>query len=190
LKHFQFLSNFRLFFDTFQKCFKDEYRWFAAYYFICRIYILFIALYVPFGPLKRSILEASSVVIVVTCLYLQPYKTIPNQRMTNDDMNNEPANNTANENYNWLNTLDAILLTNLCFITIFSTGITSEASQTVQDRLEKTVNVLAYVPLVYLWCLLCYNGWKYFCPANLDGYQQVEPDRGSTSESTRQSQPI
>ncbi|XP_020629674.1 uncharacterized protein LOC110066771 [Orbicella faveolata] len=183
LKCFQFLNNFRLFFDTFQKCFKDEYRWFAAYYFICRIYILVIALYVPFGPLKRSILEISSVVIVVTCLYLQPYKTRPN-----NDMNYEPANNIANEDYNWLNTLDAILLTNLCFIVIFSTGIRSEVSPSVQDKLEKTVNGLAYVPLVYLWCLLCYNGWKYFCPANLDGYQQVEP--GSTSESARQSQPI
>ena len=190
LKRFQFLSNFRLFFDTFQKCFKDEYRWFAAYYFICRIYILFIALYVPFGPLKRSILEVSSVVIVVTCLYLQPYKTRPKQRKTNDDQNYEPPNNTASEDYNWLNTLDAILLTNLCFIAIFSTGIRSEASLSVQDGLEKTVNGLAYVPLVYLCCLLCYYGWKYFCPANLDGYQQVEPELGSTSESARQSQPI
>ena len=181
LKCFKFLKNFRLFFDTFQKCFKDEYRWFAAYYFICRIYILFIALYVPFGPLKRSILEVSSVVIVVTCLYLQPYKTRPS----------EPANNIVTEDYSWLNTLDAILLTNLCFITIFSTGIRSEATPSVQDGLEKTVNCLAYVPLVYLWCLLCYNGWKYFCPANLDGYQQVEPELGSTSESaSRPCQPI
>ena len=190
LRRFQFLNNFRLFFDTFQKCFKDEYRWFAAYYFICRIYILFIALYVPFGPLKRSILEASNVVIVVTCLYLQPYKTRPNQRNTNDNMNYEPANNAAYEDYSWLNTLDAILLTNLCFVAIFSTGIRSEASPSVQDGLEKTVNGLAYVPLVYLCCLLCYNGWKYFCPANLDGYQKVEPELGSTSESARQSQPI
>ena len=185
LRRFHFLNNFRLFFDTFQKCFKDEYRWFAAYYFICRICILFIALYVPIGPVKRSILEVSSVVIVVTCLYLQPYKTRPNGN------NSEPANNTANEDYSWLNTLDAILLTNLCFIANFSTGIRSEASSSLQDNgLEKTVNCLAYVPLVYLGCLLCYNGWKYFCPANVDGYQQVEPELGSPSESAHSSQPI
>ena len=190
LRHFQYLNNFRLFFDTFQKCFKDEYRWFAAYYFICRIYILFIALYVPFGPLKRSILEVSSVVIVVTCLYLQPYKTRPKQRKANDDMNHETDNNTANEDYNWLNTLDAILLTNLCFVAIFSTGIRSEAPASAQDVLEKIVNGLTYVPLVYLCCLICYNCWKYFCPANVDGYQQVEPEIGSVSDSARPSQPI
>jgi len=190
LKCFPCLNNFRLFFDTFQKCFKDEYRWFAAYYFICRIYILFIALYVPFGPLKRSILEVSSVVIVVICLYLQPYKTRPRLRETNNDMNHETDNRTDNEDYKWLNTLDAILLTNMCFIVSFSTGIRSEASSSMQDGLEYTVNCLAYVPLVYLWCLICYTGWKYFCPANVDAYQQVENEGDSVSGSARSSQPI
>ncbi|KAL9972014.1 hypothetical protein ACROYT_G018246 [Oculina patagonica] len=174
LKRFPYLNNFRLFFDSFQQCFKDEYRWFAAYYFICRLFILFIALYVPFGPLKRSILEVSSVVIVVTCLYLRPYK----------------SNQANNEDYNWLNTLDAVLLTNLCFIVIFSSSIISEASVAVQNGLEKTVNVLAYVPLVYLLCLLCYYGWKYFCPVNLEAYQHVEPELGSTSDSARPAQLI
>ncbi|KAJ7370256.1 hypothetical protein OS493_033602 [Desmophyllum pertusum] len=155
------------------KCYKNEYRWFAAYYFICRIYILFIALFVPFGPLKRSILEVSSVIIVVTCLYLQPYK----------------RDSTNNEDYNWLNTLDAVLLTNLCFVAIFSSSIIREASLSVQNGLERTVNVLAYVPLAYLFCLICYHGWKYFCPVNLD-YEQVEPEAGSTSESVRPAQPI
>ena len=179
LRRFQFLNNFRLFFDTFQKCFKDEYRWFAAFYFLCRIYILFIALYVPFSPLKRSILEVSCVIFVVMCLYLRPYK----------------SNQDGNEDYNWLNTLDAVLLTNLCFVVIFSSSIISDASRSVQIGLEKTVNVLAYVPLVYLFCLVCYNGWNYFCPRNLEDYRQMEPEAPSSSESARRtasqpSQPI
>ena len=170
LKHIRYLRNFRLFFDTFQQCFKDEYRWFAAYYLICRVYILAIALYVPFGPLKRSVLEVSCVLIVVTCLYLRPYRT------------------GQNEDYNWLNTLDAVLLTNLCFVVIFSSSIVSDASQSIQDGLVKTVNVLAYVPLVYLVFLVCYNGWNYFCPENVNDYIEIEPEGASTSDSARPAQ--
>lgn len=166
LRRIPYLNNFRLFFDTFQQCYKDKYRWFAAYYFMCRLFILLIALYIPFGPLKRSILEVSSVVIVVTCLYLRPYQT------------------RQNEDYNWLNTLDAVLLTNLCFVVIFSSSIVSDVSQSVQDGLVKTVNVLAYVPLVYLVILICYNGWRYFCPNNFNEYIEVEPEGVSTTDST------
>ena len=166
LRRIPYLNNFRLFFDTFQQCYKDKYRWFAAFYFMCRVFILLIALYIPFGPLKRSILEVSSVVIVVTCLYLRPYQT------------------RQNEDYNWLNTLDAVLLTNLCFVVIFSSSIVSDVSQSVQDGLVKTVNVLAYVPLVYLVILICYNGWRYFCPNNYNEYIEVEPEAVSTTDST------
>ena len=166
LRHIPYLNNFRLFFDTFQQCYKDKYRWFAAYYFMCRLFILLIALYIPFGPLKRSILEVSSVIIVVTCLYLCPYQT------------------RQNEDYNWLNTLDAVLLTNLCFVVIFSSSIVSDVSQSVQDGLVKTVNVLAYVPLVYLVILICYKGWRYFCPNNFNEYIEVEPEGVSTTDST------
>ena len=175
MRHFKFLNNFRLFFDTFQQCFKDEYRWFAAFYFLCRIYILFIALFVPFSPLKRSILEVSCVLIVVTCLYLRPYK----------------SNRNGNADYDWLNTLDAVLLTNLCFVVIFSSSIISDASLSVQRGLEKIVNVLAYVPLAYLLCLVCYYGWKYFCPRNLDfDHHRMEPEAASSTAtgSTHQSQ--
>ena len=161
LKRLPYLKNFRLYFDTFQRCFKVTYRWFAAYYFICRIYILFIALYVPFGPLKRSILEVSSVLIVVTCLYLQPY----------------------NEQYQWFNRLDTVLLTNLCLIVNFSSSIVSEATSSVRDGLEATVNLLAYVPLVYLIVLVLYHGWKYCCPTNYDGYAIPEHGQASMSDS-------
>ena len=168
LRHFHRLNNFRLFFDTFQRCFKVQYRWFAAYYFICRIYILLIALYIPFGPLKRSILEVSSTLIAVICLYLQPY----------------------NEQYQWLNRLDAILLTNLCLVVNFSSSIVSEALQSTQTGLEKTVNALAYVPLIYLIVLVCYHGWNYCCPRNFHGYAAVEEDPLSTSETGTSNRPV
>ena len=167
LRHIPYLNNFRLFFDTFKRCFKVQCRWFAAYYFICRIVILCIALYVPFGPLKRMFLEVSSVIIMAICLYLQPY----------------------NDQYQWFNRLDAVLLTNLCLVVNFSSVI-SEASQPVQDSLGKTVNALAYVPLIYLLVLICYNGWRYFCPRNFDGYAEVEADPPSMSETGVPNRPV
>ena len=158
-----FLQNFRLFFDTFQQCFRDEYRWFAAYYFICRLFILSFAMFVPIWPLKRSLLEVSCVVIVVICLYLRPYRI------------------GENEDYSWLNTSDAVLLTNLCFVVIFSSNIVKDTPQYIQDGLKITVNVLAYVPLVYLVILVGYHFWKYCCPNNFNDYEEI-PENTSTTD--------
>ena len=166
-----FLQNFRLFFDTFQQCFRDEYRWFAAYYFICRLFILSFALFVPIGPLKRSLLEVSCVVVVVIGLYLRPYRI------------------GENEDYSWLNTLDTVLLTNLCFVVIFSSNIVKDTPQNIQDGLTITVNVLAYVPLVYLVILVGYRFWNYCCPNNLNDYEEI-PENTSTTGDGRRSQPI
>ena len=171
LRHFPYLNNFRLYFDTFQRCFKVTYRWFAAYYFICRIYISIIALYVSFLPLKRCILDVSSILIAVTCLYLQPY----------------------NEQYQWFNRLDAVLLTNLCLIVNFSSSIVSDVTSSVHDGLENTVNLLAYIPLAYLIGLVLYHGWNYCCPKNfLEGYitaeQRARSD--SMSETAARASPI
>lgn len=165
IKHFPYLRNFRLFFDMFQRCFKIQYRWFAAYYFICRICILLIALFWPLGPLKRSILEVTSIFIVVICLYLQPY----------------------NEQYQWFNRLDAVLLTNLCLVANFSS---TYAPQSVPDGLEIAVNVLAYVPLVYLIILVGYHGWRYCCPNNYADYNPVDEDIPSISETAAQNHPV
>ena len=166
-----FLKNFRLFFDTFQQCFRDEYRWFAAYYFICRLFILSFALFVPFGPLKRSLLEVSCIFIVVICVYLRPYRI------------------GENEDYSWLNTLDAILLTNLCLVVTFSSNIVNDTTPSIQEGLKTTVNVLAYVPLVYLVILVGYRVWNYCCPKNFNDYEEI-PENPSTTEIVRHAQPI
>jgi predicted outer membrane repeat protein len=144
-RFFPFLNRYRLFFDLFQNCFEDQERqrnnrWFAAFYFLCRLWILLMALYLPLGPLKRSILEASCIIVLGLFLYLQPY-------------------NTA---YKWLNTLDAVLLTNLCLITVFSSALTSDAVDTTFDGLKTLVNVIAYIPMVYLVILGLVYGFTYF----------------------------
>ncbi|EDO41724.1 predicted protein [Nematostella vectensis] len=134
---FPCLMRFRLFFDLFQSCFEDQekrrnHRWFAAFYLLCRIFIICIALYPPFGPLKRSLLEACCVLICGTCLYIQPYNT----------------------RYTWLNTVDALLLVNLALITIFSSGRTVEAGDWTNIALWYIVDVMAYFPLLYLTVLI------------------------------------
>jgi len=105
------------------------------------------------------------------CLYLQPY----------------------NEQYQWFNRLDAVLLTNLCLIVNFSSSIVTDASSSVRDGLEKIVNLLAYVPLIYLIGLVLYHGWKYCCPKNfLEGYITAEQRErsNSMSETAAQASPI
>lgn len=141
---FPFLVRYRLFFDLFQSCFDDretqrKHRWFAAFYFFCRIWIILMAMYLPLGPLKRSILEASCIVVLATLLYLQPYNT----------------------KYKWLNTTDAILLGNLCLITVFSSALNSDAAISTIKGLKVFINILAYVPLVYFVILTVYYGRKY-----------------------------
>ena len=180
---FPFLNNFRLFFDLFQSCFEDQdkqrnNRWFAAFYFLCRIWILIVALYVPLGPLKRSILEASCILILSICLYLQPYNTT----------------------YKWLNTLDAVLLTNLCLITTFSSALTSDADNLTIDVLKTVVNILAYIPLIYVVNLVIFYGWRYLRDAH-QGYRtsrllpetETEPEsisEGSPERETGRSYPL
>ena len=159
LRRFRYLQNFRLYFDNFQHCFKVQYRWFAAFYFICRIYMLLVAMYVPVGSMKWTALEVSNVLIVVICVYIQPY----------------------NERYTWLNRLDAVLLTNICCITIFSSP-QNKASAQVENHLGAIVHILAYVPLVYFIVLLMYSGWNFFCPQDMPAYDLQENSKGEDED--------
>ena len=160
LHRFMFLQNFRAIFDTFQSCFKDEYRWFAGFYFICRIAVLVIAMVVPYSPLKRALLEMLCVVILVVCVYLKPY----------------------NDDYQRFNQLDAILLSNLCFFTIFSSAINSEATQPIQHALKPVVEIFAYVPLIYLVILLVVIVWNHCKDAkNVPNRREYESLHGDSS---------
>ena len=90
------LNNLRGVYDSFQSCFKDSFRWCSAFYFVARLLLLVISTYMPYGYLKRILLEALCVLVLTTFVYFRPYK----------------------KKYNWLNKLDAVLLSNLAVITI------------------------------------------------------------------------
>lgn len=129
------------YYDAFQGCFKDEYRWCSAFYFVCRLYLIVIATYIDPSPLKRAILEDSCMIILAVFVYLKPYK----------------------QEYNWLNLLDAVLLSNLGIMAIFSTALQNAQSFGLSyiETLESLIRVLSYVPLCYLVCLLTFKAYKY-----------------------------
>ena len=57
--------------DQFQGCYKDQYHWFAAYYFICRLIIIAVA----FANNALYYLQTASIIIVMIHLWIQPYKS-------------------------------------------------------------------------------------------------------------------
>ena len=59
----------------FQGCYKDKYRFFAAYYMICRLVIIVIIISIPSSTdLSQFLLYFSSVVLTVIVTILKPYK--------------------------------------------------------------------------------------------------------------------
>ena len=61
--------------DKLQDCYKDQYRWFAAYYLICRL-VMMLIIYFANGDYNYMIyyLQTACVVITMTHIWIQPYK--------------------------------------------------------------------------------------------------------------------
>ena len=79
LKNFMKKQNsfvrIKLLLDRLQDCYKDKYRWFAAYYLICRLVIMLIT-YFANDDYNNMIyyLQTACVVIAMTHIWIQPYK--------------------------------------------------------------------------------------------------------------------
>ncbi|XP_029206741.2 uncharacterized protein LOC114970464 [Acropora millepora] len=127
------------YFDAFQGCLKDRYRWCAAFYFICRLGILLVYTYLPDGVAKPLVLQCACILILVVFSSLRPYKEAhdvgPGER-----------------SYEWINISDVAVLTTLSLISVLSapTDSSSQASDDAKNLLGYIVNVLAYGPLVVL----------------------------------------
>ena len=59
--------------DQFQECYKYQYRWFAAYYLICRLVIIAIAFTSDFNN-ALYYLQTAGIIIVMFHVWIQPYK--------------------------------------------------------------------------------------------------------------------
>ena len=61
--------------DQFQGCYKDKYRWFAAYYLICR-QVIFLIVYIFNSNYSNMLfyLQTTCVVIAIVHIWIQPYR--------------------------------------------------------------------------------------------------------------------
>jgi predicted outer membrane repeat protein len=121
-------------FSTFQSCFKDRYKWYAGFYFLCRFFFLLFAIFIPHGTVKALFMQISCLIVITIHVRLWPYL----------------------ENYNLFNLVDAVLLTTLAIISIIAGQITNSISENAKDKMVILVDVLAYIPLVYLLGLALY----------------------------------
>lgn len=131
------LNRWKPMFDALQSCFKDQYRWCAAFYFLCRFILLAISTLAPSGAVKRAMLETACVLILLIFAFLRPYKEAADVK-------------EDEESYEWINKSDVALLTTLSLIAIFSSAIDASLSNKTRAGLRVFVYVLAYVPLLVL----------------------------------------
>jgi hypothetical protein len=115
-------------FNTFQSCFKDGYRWYAAFYFFSRFVFLLFATFIPYGSVKALFMQISCLLVLTIHVYHWPYS----------------------KKYNWINWVDSVLLTTLAIISIFAAQVTNNISANAKDKMVKIIDVLTYTPLVYL----------------------------------------
>ena len=71
------LTRIKPLLDQFQGCYKDKYRWFAAYYLICRQVIILIV-YVGNANYCNMLfyLQTAYIIIAMIHIWIQPYKNI------------------------------------------------------------------------------------------------------------------
>ena len=138
-KHVRFVIYATPLFNTFQACFKDGYRWFAAFYFFCRFFFLLFATFVPYGRAKASIIQVACVFVLSIHVYLCPY--LPQ--------------------YDWINKLDSLLLITLTAISIIAGQMTRHVLENERDVMMIIIDVLAYIPLVYTVALGFYLLYKW-----------------------------
>ena len=144
------LNRWNPFFDALQSCFKDQYRWCAAFYFICRLVILVIYTFVPTGPVKRILLEGCCIMILLTFSIVRPYKEACDVK-------------EDEESYDWMYKSDVVLLTTLTFLAVVSSPIdnSSATSDIVKRGLETLLDILSWVPVAVLLVVACCAVRKY-----------------------------
>lgn len=170
------LNRWNPFFDALQSCFKDQYRWCAAFYFICRLGLLVFYEFIPAGPVKRLLLEVACILILLTFAILRPYKEA---RDVEED----------EESYDWMNKSDVVLLTTLSFIAVASSPIENSFATVTHDEkrgLEIFLNILSCVPIAVLMVVAFCVGRRYL-PACRGPPDDDLPIMSETSASTRAS---
>ena len=119
--------------DQFQGCYKDRYRWFAAYYLICR-QVIFIILFI-FNTNYYSMLfylQTTCVIIAIVHIWIQPYQ---------------------NE---FLNALDGVMLL------LVVLGVNINTFTFLKDATTEICLIIVMVPLI-LFSMIIIKKLFYFC---------------------------
>ena len=184
------LNRWKLYFDAFQGCFKDQYRWCAAFYFLCRLGILLIHTYLPASSTKRVVIQSACILILFFFALLRPYKEASDVKQNNQDSGGVNQGEHENErpirrssegdigdgqqkerSYEWINKSDVVLLTNLSLICVISSPLDTDPSD---QGFKIAVNILAYVPLVVLLALGLRMLRNYYWAADINVPQDDE----------------
>ena len=127
------LTRVKPFLDEFQGCYKDKFRWMAAFYFFCRQIYLLILIVQHANPTPTIyILQLLSLAILIIHMVLQPYRN------------------------HWLNLVDTIFLADLLIITLLygETGNIVFDSH-VGDAVRRAVTyILVFIPIIYFICVI------------------------------------
>ena len=170
------LNRWNPFFDALQSCFKDQYRWCAAFYFICRLGLLVIYEFIPACQVKRLLLEAACILILLTFATLRPYKEAR-------DVEGEE------ESYDWMNKSDVALLTTLSFIAVASSPYENSLAITPGEKHGLTIflNILSCVPIAVLMAVLAFRFGGRYLPACREHQEDDLPIMSETSAGSRAS---
>ncbi|XP_078371417.1 uncharacterized protein LOC144655071 [Oculina patagonica] len=170
------LNRWNPFFDALQSCFKDQYRWCAAFYFICRLGILVIYTFMPASPVKRLLLEGCCILILLIFAILRPYKEARDVR-------------EDEKSYEWMYISDVVLLTTLSFIAMISSPIDNNGTTTrgVKNGFKIVLNILSWVPIAVLLVLACSFGRRYLPACQRPPDDATAPVMSETSDTSRAS---
>lgn len=167
------LNRWNPFFDALQSCFKDQYRWCAAFYFICRLGLLACYEFVQAGLVRRLLLEVACILILLTFAILRPYKEA---RDVEED----------EESYDWMNKSDVALLTTLSFIAVASSPYENSQAITAAEKegLKIFLNILSCVPIAVLMVVLAFRFGRRYLPACREVPEVDLPIMSETSASS------
>ncbi|XP_078369549.1 uncharacterized protein LOC144653435 [Oculina patagonica] len=170
------LNRWNPFFDALQSCFKDQYRWCAAFYFICRLGILVVHTFMPPSPVKRLLLEGCCILILLIFAILRPYKEARDV-------------NEGEKSYEWMYISDVVLLTTLTFIAVISSPIENNGTTIhgTNHGFQTVLNILSCIPAVVLLGVACCIGRRYLSAFRGPPGDETVPVMSETSNIRRAS---
>ena len=126
------LAKLKPFLDSFQSCFKDNYRFFAGLYFVYRLVLFATASIITSFTRLYIFMEAELILFLVFHAIAQPYKK------------------------RWQNILDCLLFTNLAIINGLTLYNYTRASDPFSQKYKHAIDVISSIQLVLIYLPMIY----------------------------------